>query len=333
MAELPLVSVVMPVRNEGAFIDESLGAVVAQDWPPGRLEVLVVDGCSDDDTRERVARLAAQHPEVSIELVDNPRKIAATALNLGIAKARGEVVVRVDGHCVIAPDYVRRGVAVLETDPGVACVGGPLETVGQGPWAAAIAAAMSSRFGVGGSTFRVGSETACDVDTVAFPVFRRAALAAAGPFDEELVRNQDDEYSFRLRKLGWRVRLDPALRAVYYSRSRPSRLARQYLEYGFWKVRVLQKHPAQMSSRQLVPAVLVLAIAAACLMAPWSVAPLLGLVLLYGSACGLAALSAGARSGGGTVLRLMGTFPILHLTYGVGFVAGLVRFVGRWRTP
>lgn len=331
MAELPLVSVVMPVRNEGAFIDQSLGSVVAQDWPHQRLEILVVDGRSDDDTRERVATVAARHPEVAIELVDNPRRIAATALNLGIARARGEVIARVDGHCVIAPDYVRNGVAVLDAAPQVACVGGPLDTVGEGSWAEAIAAAMASRFGVGNSTFRVGSAVARDVDTVAFPIFRREALDAAGPFDEELVRNQDDEYSYRLRKLGWRVRLDPALVARYFSRARPGRLARQYFEYGLWKVRVLQKHPAQMSLRQFVPPAFVLALAAAICAVPWTWWPLALLAGAYGAGAAWATVAAGLAPA--AALRLPVIFPLLHLAYGSGFLVGLVRFLPQWGKP
>lgn len=328
MADVPFVSVIMPVRNEGAFIEQSLGAVLAQDWPSEHIEVLVVDGRSDDDTRARVARLAELHPEATVEIVDNPRQIAATALNLGIGKAKGEVIARVDGHCVIDRGYIRRGVEVLASDAGVGCVGGPLETVGEGPWAEAIAAAMSSRFGVGNSTFRVGSTTARDVDTVAFPVFRRAALEAAGPFDEELVRNQDDEYSYRLRKLGWRVRLDPGLAARYFSRARPGRLARQYFEYGFWKVRVLQKHPAQMSVRQFVPPTFVLALLGGIALVPWSAVPLVLLVSAYLVGVGAAAATCGRRPA--VAARLPLVFPLLHLAYGSGFCLGLVRFLGRW---
>ena len=172
------------------------------------------------------------------------------------------------------------------------------------------------------------------VDTVAFPAYTREVLAAAGPFDEELVRNQDDEYNYRLRKMGRRILLAADVQARYYSRSSPGKLWRQYFQYGFWKVRVLQKHPAQMQPRQFVPPLFVAALLGS---------GLLGLFkpvgrILCGLAAGsylvvnlLASLITARQAGREHAKRLPLIFVILHVSYGLGFLVGLVRFVNRWR--
>ncbi len=224
----PFVSVIMPVRNEADFLADSLGAVLAQDYPPDRMEVFVADGMSTDGTREMVAELAARHPQRSISIVDNPGRIVAKGLNAALAVATGEIVVRIDGHCRIAPDYVSRCVDHICRDD-VDGVGGSINTVATTPVGRVIAAVMSSPFGVGGSAFRTVTDRTMLVDTVPFPAYTRRAIEVAGPFDEELVRNQDDEYNYRLRKLGARILLAGDVTSDYYSRTSLRSLWRQYL--------------------------------------------------------------------------------------------------------
>ncbi len=316
----------MPVRNEAAYIERSLGAVLAQDYPADRLEILVVDGMSSDGTREAVLAHAATRP--NLRLLDNPAGIVPPGLNIGIRQARGEIVVRVDGHCEIAPDYVRLCVEHLlaghEGAP-VEAVGGPIETVGETDEARAIALAMSSWFGVGGSAFRTIKDRPLLVETVAFPAYRRATLQRLGPFDEELVRNQDDEYNYRLLKSGGRVLLSPDIRSRYYSRSSLRSLWRQYYQYGYWKVRVMQKHPRQMRLRQFAPPAFVAGLlGSAALGLVWQPFRwLLGLVLLLYTAANVVASFAPGRV---HAPRLLIIHPILHLSYGLGFLVGLVRF-------
>ncbi len=335
----PFLSVIMPVRNEGKFIDRCLGAVFAQDYPAERFEVLVVDGMSDDDTRDRVRRAGDTTPQPAIRLLDNPGRTAPCALNVGLTASRGEVIVRVDGHCEIAGDYLSRSVEALSVH-GAGCVGGPLATIGDGAVSESIAIAMSSRFGVGGSPFRVapkerkGSEGVQEVDSVAFPAWPRRVMDEAGPFDEELVRNQDDEYSYRLRKLGHRILLIPEIRCRYYSRGSLRSLWRQYYQYGFWKVRVLQKHPRQMKARQFAPPAFVAWLLASAL-AAWTTPGALALALAAGAyltADLAASASLARRHGWRHLLILPAVFPCLHLAYGSGFLAGLLRFAGRWRS-
>ena len=240
------VSVLMPVRNEGSFIARSVGSVLAQDYPPDRMEVLIADGMSTDGTRAIVAQLAAGDSRV--RLVDKPEGIVATGLNRAMRIARGDLIVRVDGHCEIARDYVSRCVAHLE-DGSVQGVGGPLETIGQTPLAAAIAAAMSSRFGVGGSAFRTVRDRSMLTDTVAFPGYTRAVMTSAGPFDEELSAIRTTN-TIRLRKMGARILLAHDVHAAITAEL--VRLAVANTCSTGTGGGVLQKHPRQMQPRQFV---------------------------------------------------------------------------------
>jgi succinoglycan biosynthesis protein ExoA len=329
-ATKPLVSVILPIRNEARFIRRGLEAVLGQDYPPDRLEVIVADGMSTDGTREIVESFQARHPNV--RLVDNPKGIVPTGLNAAIPLAQGEILVRVDGHCEIAPDYVRRCVGHLR-DEGIDGVGGPLETVGETYLARVIAAAMSTPFGVGNSAFRTAPGKTMLTDTVAFPAYTRAAVEKAGPFDEEMVRNQDDEYNYRLRKLGAKILLAADVRSRYYSRSSLRSLWRQYLQYGYFKVRVLQKHTRQMRLRQFVPALFVAALVLSLVAVPftplgwYALAAVTGLYLVAN--LGASALTAGQK-GWRLFPLLPAAYAILHLSYGLGFWGGLVKFWNRW---
>jgi succinoglycan biosynthesis protein ExoA len=330
MQDTPFVSILMPVRNEASFIRRSVEAVLAQDYPLERIEVIIADGLSNDGTRTFVDTLRLQHANVS--LIDNAGKIVSTGLNTALAVAKGEIIIRVDGHCEVAKDYVRRCVSHL-TEDNIDCVGGPLETVGETYTARAIAAAMSSTFGVGGSTFRVGTKTTRFVDTVAFPAYRRETIRQVGAFDEELVRNQDDEYNYRLRKLGGSILLAPDIRSRYYGRASLCKLWKQYFQYGYWKVRVMQKHSRQMQLRQFVPALFIAVLGLLLLSAPFlEVSPLLlaALALAYMTLSLGASISAAGKTDWRLLLLLPIAFPIIHFGYGSGFLLGLAKFWNRW---
>jgi glycosyltransferase involved in cell wall biosynthesis len=326
------VSVILPVRNERRFIARSLEAVLSQDYPGSRLEILVADGMSTDGTREEVRRVAANFPRISVGLIDNPGRIVPTGMNAAMRHARGEIIVRVDGHCEVANDYVRRCVEHLLAGRADG-VGGPITTIGQTPVARAISLAMSSPFGVGDSAFRTRREATMLTDTIAFPAYTRSIVEKAGPYDEELVRNQDDEYNYRLRKLGARLLLAADVRSRYFSRASLRALARQYCQYGYWKVRVMQKHPRQMRVRQFAPACFVIVLfvlAAAAAIHPLGQFALLGFALLYGLACLVATICVVRRSNWHYAILLPICFAILHVSYGLGFLVGLLRFWRRW---
>jgi len=326
--DLPFVTVIMPVRDESRYIVRSLTAVLEQDYPRHRLEVIVADGMSTDETRQKVRALQASHS--NIKLIDNPERIASTGLNRAMAIASGTVIARVDGHCEIAPDYIRRAVQHLQND-GIDGVGGPIETVGETPTAAVIAAVMSSVFGVGGSAFRTVKDRTMLTDTIVFPVYTRAIIERAGGYDAELVRNQDDEYNYRLRKLGARLLLASDVRSRYYCRRTVRSLCSQYFQYGFWKVRVLRKHPRQMSIRQFGPPVFVAALIGSIGLGALSPAGWWSFVAVGGSyllANATASLLVALRSERRTVqlLLLPVVFAAFHVSYGLGFLLGFVRF-------
>ena len=329
MVSTPLVTLILPIRNEASYIERCLNALLAQDYPAERLEIFVVDGMSTDRTREIVSKYQKHH---AIILLDNPEHIVPIALNIALRRAKGEVIVRVDGHCEIAPDYISRCVRHLQAGRAD-CVGGPIETIGETPLAQAIAIGMSSKFGVGGSAFRTISDRTMFVDTVAFPAFTRKAIEKTGLFDEELVRNQDDEYSYRLRKWGGKILLAPDVKSKYYSRSSLRSLWRQYFQYGYWKVRVLQKHPRQMSLRQFVPpifvAAMVLPLPVIVLFPPLTPACFL-VPVFYLLANLTASLITASRRGWQHLPLLPLVYGILHTAYGAGFLAGLVKFANRW---
>jgi GT2 family glycosyltransferase len=272
-----------------------------------------------------------------VHLIDNARRIAPTALNAAIARARGEIIVRVDGHCEIERDYVRRCVDHLRNE-GVDGVGGPLQTIGESFVARGIAVAMSSTFGVGDSAFRTVSNKTMLVDTIAFPAYTRDIVERVGLFDEELVRNQDDDYNYRLRKIGAKVLLASDVRSRYYSRSSLRSLWRQYFQYGYWKVRVMQKHPRQMRPRQFVPPLFVAALLLSLAAAPLSFIFGAWFAWLFVLAPGSYALVNLAVSVLITVKRrdwplfwlLPIAFAILHVSFGLGFLVGLLKFRNRW---
>ncbi|MGD8627304.1 MAG: glycosyltransferase family 2 protein, partial [Anaerolineae bacterium] len=258
MMDTPFVSLIMPIRNEAGFIRRSLGAVLAQDYPTHRLEILVVDGLSDDGTRQTVQEMLSGRPNG--RLLDNPGRIVPTAMNLGLAKARGEVIVRVDGHTIIAPDYVTRCVESLART-GADCVGGPMRAVGDTPLGQAVALATSHPFGVGGSRFHYATEPQ-EVHTVYLGCWPCQVLQEVGGFDPEMVRNQDDELSYRLRASGGRIWLDPQIHSTYHTRANLQKLGRQYFQYGLWKVRVFQKVPGSAQPSHWAPPLFALAVLA-----------------------------------------------------------------------
>ncbi len=322
----------MPVRNEESFIRRSLGAVLEQDYPAELVQVLVADGMSDDLTRDIVVELAATRPAHTVEIVDNPGGIVPTGFNAALTRARGEVIVRVDGHTIIAPDYVTECVSALDTS-GADNVGGRMEAEGSGPLGEAIALATSSAFGVGNSHFHYAHGERW-VDTVYLGAWPRDVFGRIGPFDPEMVRNQDDEFNYRLASAGGRILLTDRIRSRYYSRASLRTLFRQYRQYGTWKVRVLQKHPRQMRARQFVPPVFVAVLGGGVLLAPLHrVARRLWLAALggYGLAAVAASTSIARRSGWRHLPVLPAVFAALHIGYGTGFLAGLVRFRRRWR--
>lgn len=331
---LPFVSVILPVYNESAAIAGCLAAILAQDYPANCMEILIADGLSTDDTVEKIRALVAtvRRPLSTVTIFDNPRKIVPTGLNIAVRHAKGEIIVRVDGHTIIAPDYVRQCVQVLQRS-GADNAGGRMDAQGRSAFGQAVALATSTPFGVGGARFHYSTSEEW-VDTVYMGAWPRRVFEKIGLFDEELVRDQDDEFNYRLRAQGGRILLSPAICSQYAVRSTPRALWRQYYQYGFWKIRVLQKHPRQMRPRQFVPPAFVLALLVSVflLFLPlpfFRLLPSSFILVLYLLASILTALQH-PKSQFLIYILLPFVFAILHISYGLGFLMGLCRFSSRW---
>jgi hypothetical protein len=237
----------------------------------------------------------------------------------------------VDGHTIVAPDYVRQCVAALQCS-GADNVGGRMVAVSHGLFGEAVALATSVRFGVGGARFHY-SEREEWVDTVYMGAWPRRVFEKIGLFDEEQVRNQDDEFNYRLLENGGKILLSPKIKSRYYSRSTVRSLWRQYYQYGYWKVRVMQKHRSKMRPRQFAPPLFVASLLLSLGLAPFSAFDEWSLLLVAGSyiAANLSASAVTARRAGWRLFPLLAiAFAILHLAYGLGFLKGLVAFRSRW---
>ncbi len=325
----PLVSVIVPCRNEERWIGPCLQSVLDNDYPHDCLEILVVDGMSDDGTRKVVESFAAQFPR--LRLVSNDRRITPTALNLGIAAAQGSVIVRMDAHVEYPRDYISALVTLLE-ESGADNVGGVCRTlpVNDSPIARAVALGMSHPLGVGNSHFRIGALDNRWVDTVPFGCYRREVFDRIGTFDEELVRNQDDELNLRLIKHGGRILLAPQIVCKYYARDSLPKLWRMYYQYGYFKPLVVRKLGGVMTTRQLLPPLFVLSLVITGVAAPWSRVGLLAFAAIAGSyllAIAAVAIASVGRLGLAAAAALFAVFPTLHLSYGCGYLHGALEFL------
>ncbi len=319
----PFVSVVLPVRNEASGISAALAALRQQTYPRHLIEIVVIDGRSTDRTAEIVGELARVDPR--IRLVDNPAGVTPAGLNAGIAVARGDVIIRMDGHAIAQPDYVEQAVRLLEAT-GAWSVGGIMNKVGTSPTQQANALAASSPLGVGDAKHNYAKEAGW-AETVFLGGWPRWVFDRVGLFDEELVRNQDDEHAFRIRQAGGRIWFDPSLVVKYTSRQGVSAIFEQYRQYGYWKVRVFQKHRGAARARHFVPATFVAAVVFGLVTAPWWRPGAAFLTATVGSYVLVV--------GGGTMLmdvpgtsrwRVCVSIAAMHVGYGIGFWQGLIAF-------
>ena len=259
---LPKVSVIVPCYNEQSTIRLLLDALHQQTYPRAQMEVIISDGMSQDRTREEVAAFQKDCPDLEVRLVDNPRRNIPSGVNRGIEAARGEIIVRFDGHAKPYPDYVEKCVQAHGAGRG-ANVGGVWEIYpGADTWIAkSIAVAAAHPLGVGDALYRHAKQAA-EVDTVPFGSFRRTLVEKVGFFDEGLLTNEDYEFNARVRQSGGKVWLDPSIRSIYFSRGTLWDLVRQYWRYGFWKWRMLRRYPATLRWRQALPPLFILSLIA-----------------------------------------------------------------------
>lgn len=321
-ADLPFVSVVIPMLDEVGFIGPCIEGFLAQSYPPDLLEVLVVDGGSTDGSLDVVSAISADHPRV--RLVDNPRRVAAAAANVGIAEAKGDVLCFLSAHGVPDVDYVATSVRILD-ETGAVGVGGRYLHEGTDPASRAIGLAMASPYGMA-SPHRWSGEVA-EVDTISHPTFRKQPMIDAGGYDESLLRNEDYEFNYRLRAAGGRLVFSPEISSVYRPRASLRALSRQFYAYGRWKATIMRRHPRSIRPRHLVPPV---AVAGG---AGLAVSLVLGrgrraatvVAISYALLEAAAVERARPRRLDASVPVFLASLPVMHASWGAGVLSGLVQ--------
>jgi cellulose synthase/poly-beta-1,6-N-acetylglucosamine synthase-like glycosyltransferase len=320
----PRVSIIVPCYNEQSTIRLLLEAIRCQTFPRAEMEVVVADGMSTDNTRDAIAAFQRDFPDLEVRLVENALRNIPSGLNRAIEAARGEIIVRLDGHSKPYPDYVENCVKAHEQGRGDN-VGGVWEIhSGAQTWVAqSIAVAASHPLGVGDAMYRLAA-VAAEVDTVPFGSYRRALIEKIGAYNESLLTNEDYEFNARIRKANGRVWLDPSIRSMYFARSTFPELIRQYFRYGYWKWRMLRRFPDTLRWRQALPPLFVLSLIGltpVSIFFPLFLWLLFGELIVYFAVIFLAGLYAAVKQ---YKLFLVAGLPLsiaaMHISWGSGFL-------------
>lgn len=325
-----MVSVICPIYNEEKYIAKCIESIVQQDYPKDKLEILFVDGMSTDHTREIIEQYTKEYPYIRI--IDNPDKVVPHAMNRGIMASTGDVIIRLDAHAVYPTNYFSKLVEGLHQhqadNVGAQCRTLP---VNQSTTSIAIAEALASSFGVGNAMFRIGITEDMATDTVPFGCFKRSIFENVGLYDTELIRNQDDELNARIINHGGKIVLLAGLEFDYYARDSYAKLFKMYYQYGLYKPLVNKKLGSPATLRQFIPPVFVMdlvlgAILSICI-------PIIGLlygvvILLYLAAGMILGIKMAKKHQSALlVLAMPFTFFILHFSYGIGYIHGIIKIL------
>lgn len=318
-----MLSVICPIYNEEKYIAKCIDSILDQDYPKDDLEVIFADGMSTDRTREIVAEYASKYPFIS--LIDNPKRIVPPALNAAIDASHGDIIMRLDAHAEYPNNYfteLTRQLKLLNADNvGAVCITLPANNT---VTAKAIACVLSSKFGMGNSSFRVGADEISLVDTVPFGCWPRSVFDRIGYFDMDLIRNQDDEFNGRLTKAGGKIYLLPHVEVKYFARDKISKVAKMFYQYGLFKPWVNKKLGSPATVRQFIPLMLVSGLAIGLLISiiwkPFWIAYLSGIAIYF-----LLALLFSIKSSRNVkqILIQIWTYIVVHVCYGAGYIAGI----------
>jgi len=321
------ISVTIPCRNEVRYISECIEAIYASDLDAGiAISVFVVDGMSDDGTREKVGSLQGKYP--SLQLIDNTRQLTPYAFNLGIhAEPTADYIQIVGARHILSPNYLKECLEQLKKDPQTWCVGGKIVNQYINKTGEYIAKAMSTSFGMGLGNFRTLNESGY-TDTVTSPMYPAWVFEKIGYFDEELVRNQDDDFNYRVTKNGGKIFFHAGIWLKYYVRGNLRQLWKQFMQYGYWKVYVNKKHQAVTTLRQLVPPLFVLfLVVLPFLFLIHSILGLIGLAFLGIYVLLGLLVTSRISEDVAEFNRILVIFPILHISYGWGYLKGIATFL------
>lgn len=323
-----MLSVIVPIYQEEKYISKCIDSMLSQDYPKDDLEIILVDGMSKDRTREIVANYTAKYP--FIRMIDNPERIAPCAMNRGIKEAKGDVIIRLDAHVYYPKNYFSLLVEKLNELPGAENVGALCNTlpVNDSITAQSIAAVLSSSFGMGNSHFRVGADKEMEVDTVPFGCFHRSIFDKVGLYDEELVRNQDDELNARIIKAGGKIYLIPQLVCEYYARDTAKKVYKMFYQYGVFKPLVNKKLGSPATVRQFFPLFFVLGLLVGpvvCLFLPvlwWAYFAVIMLWFILATSFSLKDSKNLKR-----ILTQNWIYFVVHFGYGWGYIVGIYKIL------
>lgn len=324
-----LVSIIIPCRNEEAFIYKVLQNISEQTYGAENLEVVVADGMSTDDTTGEIERFQKNHTQLKITLIENPEKVVPFALNKAIGMSEGEVIVRLDAHSVYPANYIERLVKELEARPDAWNVGGCWDTQpgADTDEAKAIVAATSHPVGIGDADYRLKSSEIRKVDTVPFGCFKREVFDKIGLFDEDLVRNQDDEFNARIIENGGSIYLIPDLQIKYYARPTIKKMAKMFFQYGYFKPLVNKKREKPATLRQFAPPILVLGILLGWIPVlfwppfAWVYGPALWIYIVM-----LLVVAITMKAQTNSRIHIFICFVVIHFSYGWGYLRGILDF-------
>lgn len=318
--QLTSISFIMPVLNEEQHLATAVSSIFDQkDLPKGQVEVILALGPSTDNTNKVAFALKSQFP---VQIVENPTGKTPAGLNLAIKAAKNQVIVRVDAHSQLSPDYTQLAVQILN-ETKAANVGGVMKAVGRTPLQQAIAWAYGSRFGLGGGAYHVGGQ-AGPSDSVYLGVFRKDILEKLGGFNEKMIRGQDWELNLRIRNSGELVYFDPRLEVTYYPRASLSKLAKQFFDTGAWRAELTRAHFAKANPRYFAPPAAVISIALGLGLYFLGFGGIFGLIPLAAYTVGLLVAATSAKGLSiAAKLNILIALPTMHFCWGVGFISGL----------
>jgi len=329
MTDAPFISVVIPCYNEEKYIPSLMENLRSQVYPPEQTELIFADGMSQDRTRSLLEEFARRSSQVLV--IDNPGQYVSTGLNAAIKASKGSIIIRMDAHSIYPLDYWKALVDKL-VEHQADNVGGVWDTQpgADTDEAQAIVLATSHPLGIGNADYRLGGGQDTEADTVPFGCFRRDVFDRLGYFDPQLVRNQDDEFNGRILKNGGKIMLIPTIRIKYFARESRRKLARMFYQYGLFKPLVNIKLGSPATLRQFAPPVFVMSLVLLMIPALWL--PLFAMlfsleILLYGSAIIVTSCALARGRGLSLFWHTLLTFPVIHFSYGIGYLAGIVRFV------
>ena len=323
-----MLSVICPIYNEEKYIAKCIDSILEQDYPKDDLEILFVDGMSNDRTREIVNSYIEKYS--FIRLLDNPERIVPYAMNRGIETCKGDVVIRLDAHATYAKNYFSELVGSLKRlgADNVGCVC-KTDVLNKTPKTLAIREVLSNKFGVGNSTFRTGIDKEQEVDTVPFGCWRRDVFEKYGLYDTRLVRNQDIELNKRITRGGGKIYIVPGTYCTYLARETYGKLAKNNYGNGKWNILTVYytKQLKSLSLRHFIPLIFVLSLIVPSLAAifwlPLIAVSLLSMVAYMGLLGGVSLkLAVNKKLSFGYLLF---TFIVLHLSYGCGSLVGILK--------